>query len=76
MHFDERSLPGVVVVAGKGGGGGVEPGQGSSVIQDDFNKTGHVCLFGVMQHEKRVFLGGKKRNTSQDLNETHNCGRM
>lgn len=68
----------VVVVAGKWEGleGGVEPGGGSSVIQDDLNKTGHVCLFGVMQREKRVFLEEKNWNTSQNLNQSHNCGRM
>lgn len=74
MRLDERSPPAVVVVVV--GGRGVEPGGRSSVIQDDFDKTGHVCLFGVMQCEKRVFLEEKIWNTSQNLNETHNCGKM
>lgn len=55
----------VVVMMGRGE---VEPGGGSSVIQDDLDKTGHVCLFGVVQREKRVFLEEKRWNTSQNLN--------
>lgn len=77
MRFDGRSPPAVVVVVMIGGegewGGEVEPGGGSSVIQDDLDKTGHVCLFGVVQREKWVFLEEKRWNTSQNLNVTNNC---
>lgn len=46
---------------------GVEPGGGLSVVQDDLDKTGHVCLFGVMQGEKRVFLEQKRWKMSQNF---------
>lgn len=39
---------------------GVEPGGSPSVIQDDLDKTGHVCLFGVVQGEKRMLLHQKE----------------
>lgn len=40
---------------------GAGPGGSSSVIQDDLDKTGHVCVFGVMHGEERVFLHEKER---------------
>lgn len=36
-----------------------EPGGSSLVIQNDLDKTGHICLFGVMQGEKRMLLQQK-----------------
>lgn len=44
-----------------------EPGGGLSVVQDDLDKTGHICLFGVMQGEKRVFLEQKRWKVSQNF---------
>lgn len=32
----------------------VEPGVSPSIIQDDLDEAGHICLFSVMEGEKRV----------------------
>lgn len=50
----------MVMVVERGWVGGAEPGGGSSVVKDDLDKTGHVCLSGVMHGEKRVFLQQKE----------------
>lgn len=34
----------------------VEPGVSPSIIQDDLDEAGHICLFSIMEGEKRVFL--------------------
>lgn len=34
---------------------GLGPAGSPSVIQDDFDKSGHVCVFGVVHDEKRMF---------------------
>ena len=39
------------------------PGASPSVIQDDLDKTGHVCVFGVVHGEKRMLLHRKEEKT-------------
>lgn len=45
----------------------VEPEVSSSVIQDDLDKTGHICLFGLMQSEKRMLLQQKEGKYNKEI---------